>query len=101
MEECNEEHRTFIHHTSVCRLLLNHDVPRSKVAPRLASRVPKNRSDAPRNTRIVPGSIFAPRKDPAVPRNAETVPGNIHRPQTRFFVGAIRPDFKSGFSVIP
>ena len=23
MAECNEEHRTFIHHTSVCRLLLN------------------------------------------------------------------------------
>jgi hypothetical protein len=44
-----------------------HDVPRSKVAPRLASRVPRNRSDALR-------------KDPTVPRNAETVPGNIHRP---------------------
>jgi hypothetical protein len=57
-----------------------HDVPRSKVAPRLASRVPRNRSEAPRNTRIVPESIFAPRKDPTVPRNAETVTGNIHPP---------------------
>src|SRR5271155_5001954 len=46
-----------------------HDVPRNKAAPRLALRVPRNRSDAPR-------------KDPTVPRNAETVPGNIHRPRT-------------------
>src|SRR2546423_10533515 len=29
-------------------------------------RVPSNGSDAPRNARIVPGSIFAPRKDPTV-----------------------------------
>jgi hypothetical protein len=61
-----------------CIFLPSCDVPRSKVAPRPASRVPRNGSDAPRNAKIVPGSIFTPRKDPPFPRNAETVPGNIH-----------------------
>jgi hypothetical protein len=56
-----------------------HDVSRSKVAPRLASCIPRNGSD---NAKIVPGSIFAPRKDPPFPRSAGTVPGNIYRPST-------------------
>jgi hypothetical protein len=30
-----------------------------------------------RNTRVVPGSILAPRKDPTVPRNDEIVPRNM------------------------
>jgi hypothetical protein len=46
--------------------------------PGTNSGIPRNRSDAPRNPRIVPGSILAPRKDPTVPRNTEPVPGNIY-----------------------
>jgi hypothetical protein len=30
-----------------------------------------------RNTRVVPGGILAPRKDPTVPRNDEIVPRNM------------------------
>ena len=45
----------------------SHDDPRSKIAPRLTSRVPRNGLDAPR-------------KDPTVPRSDEIAPRNIQVP---------------------
>jgi len=40
--------------------------------------IPKNRSDALKNPRIIPRSILAPRKDSTVPKNTKPVPKNIY-----------------------
>ena len=58
--------------------------------------IPKNRSDAFKNPRIILKNILALRKDPTIPKNTEPVSGNIyHGPLDQLYTGSIFAYLKS------